>query len=85
MILPFQGSGSWFIQILCREIDKSRVNEDLTSILTRVARHVAIEKQSKTADKSLDQKKQIPVRQDTLTRYYSESAWIPQNVLIHYF
>ena len=55
--------GSWFIQALCQEIGGAKSDEDLMSILTRVTRCV-VEKESK----SNVTKKQVPLRQETLTR-----------------
>jgi caspase-like apoptosis-related cysteine protease len=62
-------SGSWFIQSLCAELDKSSPEEDLLAVLTRVSRNVAINKVT-TSPHNLKyhDKKQIPLRQDTLIR-----------------
>ena len=61
--------GSWFIQALCHEIQESEPEEDLISVLTKVSRNVALNKESnvpKIAD--LHKKKQVPLKQDTLIR-----------------
>ena len=64
-------SGSWFIQALCQEIKKSQPEEDLSSILIDVSFSIAINKASETF-----QKKQVPLKQDTLLRkiYLKSSA-----------
>ena len=54
---------------LVRATRKNGGDDDLGTILTRVSRRVAFDKESNIpGSKSLHQKKQIPVRQDTLTR-----------------
>ena len=63
----FQSSGSWFIQKVCETIDESRDDEDLASVLTRAARKIS-QRQSNTMVPELDQKMQMPVKQDTLIR-----------------
>ena len=55
-------TGSWFMQALCDQINDSKPDEDLNSILTKVSFYVAITKPS------MDQKKQVPMKQDTLLR-----------------
>lgn len=62
-------SGSWFIQALCRQIKESQPNEDLVSVLTKVSRYVALYKESNIPSRPhLHQKKQVPLKQDTLIR-----------------
>jgi len=60
-------SGSWFIQTVCEVIDESGDNEDLSSVLTRAARKIS-QRKSNTTARELDQKMQMPMRQDTLIR-----------------
>ena len=52
---------------MCETIDESRDDEDLASVLTRAARKIS-QRQSKTNDPNLNQKMQMPVKQDTLIR-----------------
>jgi len=62
-------NGSWFIQALCDQIKDSKPDEDLNSILTKVSFYVAIHKTSNVPNAPiLDQKKQVPLKQDTLLR-----------------
>jgi hypothetical protein len=62
-------NGSWFIQALCDQIKDSKPEEDLNSILTKVSFYVAIHKTSNVPNAPiLDQKKQVPLKQDTLLR-----------------
>jgi len=60
-------SGSWFIQKVCEVIDESGDHEDLASVLTRAARKIS-QRKSNTNVPSLDQKMQMPMKQDTLIR-----------------
>ena len=60
--------GSWLIQIMCKELQESPANEDLVSVLTRVSHKVAVSKASRSYDDRLNNKKQIPLKQDTLIR-----------------
>lgn len=63
------GSGSWFIQSLCDNLDRSDETDDLMAVLTRVSRFVALKKASNVPHLAeLHDKKQIPLRQDTLIR-----------------
>ncbi|XP_059055753.1 caspase-7-like [Achroia grisella] len=76
------GTGSWFIQTLCKEIDKSASTTDLKSIITTVKCKVAIDK---THEDTIDRKragktgnvwlervtiynKQMPMSSSTLTK-----------------
>ena len=59
-------TGSWMIQSLCSEIDKSRPDEDLASILTSVSRSVAKKESSCSNDQDLHGKKQVPMKQAKL-------------------
>ena len=52
-------------------MENSGEDEDLNSVLTRISRQVALAKQSNVpSDPTLHQKRQIPLKQDTLIRYY---------------
>ena len=63
------GSGSWFIQSFCKCLMHSKGDDDILAILTRTKRYVACYKTSNVpSNPSLDQKKQIPLVQDTLIR-----------------
>ncbi len=65
----FRSVSRVFLIFFIREINKSRAEDDLLAILTRVARYVAIFKTSNVpGNPGLDQKKQIPVKQSTLIR-----------------
>ena len=55
--------GSWMIQSLCYEINKSRSDEDLASILTSVSRSVAKKESSCPDDQNFHRKKQVPMKQ----------------------
>ena len=59
-------TGSWMIQSLCYEINKSRPDEDLASILTSVSRSVAKKESSCSNDQDLHGKKQVPMKQAKL-------------------
>ena len=63
------GSGSWFIQAFCKCLKHSKHDEDILAVLTRTKHYVACYKTSNVpSNPSLDQKKQIPLVQDTLIR-----------------
>ena len=62
-------SGSWFVQALCRCLDESSPEEDLSRALTRAKRHVSLYRESNVPSSAeLDRKRQIPLVQDTLIR-----------------
>ena len=67
ILINLQASGSWFIQKVCEVIDESGDHEDLASVLTRAARKIS-QRKSNTNVPSLDQKMQMPMKQDTLIR-----------------
>ena len=58
--------GSWMIQSLCSEINKSKPDEDLASILTSVSRSVAKKESSCPDDQNFHRKKQVPMKQAKL-------------------
>ena len=60
--------GSWLIQTLCNQLQESPAHEDLVSVLTNVSHKVAIEKTSHATIDEYNNKKQIPLKQDTLIR-----------------
>lgn len=67
-------AGSWFIQGLCRVLEKESGRLDLLAMMTRVSRTVAFDFQSNTpGDISMHEKKQIPCITSMLTRdlYFS--------------
>lgn len=75
------GSGSWFIQSFCKCLMHSKCDDDILAILTRTKHYVACYKTSNVpSNPSLDQKKQIPLVQDTLIRrlYLKEHLSDPQ-------
>ena len=75
------GSGSWFIQAFCKCLMHSKCDEDIVAVLTRTKHYVACYKTSNVpSNPSLDQKKQIPLVQDTLIRrlYLKEHLQDPQ-------
>ena len=63
-------NGSWFVQALCKELNsETAAARDLLSILTRVARRVALDFQSNTpGDYMMHERKQIPCITSMLTR-----------------
>jgi len=62
-------TGSWFIQALCKQIDRSKEEEALFDILLNVSHSVAVEKESNVPGKPhLDKKKQIPLLYSTMLR-----------------
>ena len=60
--------GSWFIQALCRMLQKYGTEHDIMWILTRVNREVAYEFQSNANKDFMNKKKQIPSIVSMLTR-----------------
>lgn len=61
--------GSWFIESLCKELNKNAKRRDLVTILTFVNRRMAIEYQSNVPTvANMHQKKQIGTIVSTLTR-----------------
>ncbi|XP_044736090.1 caspase-1-like [Chrysoperla carnea] len=60
--------GSWYIQALCKELDLHGKTLDFVSLLTIVQRRVAIEFETKSSCKTLNEKKQIPCFVSLLTR-----------------
>ena len=63
--------GSWFIQILCAEINKSYQKLDLESILTDVKMKVAIDMKDEVYNRRTEEwdiNKQMPVVMSTLIR-----------------
>ncbi|KOC64156.1 Caspase-1, partial [Habropoda laboriosa] len=68
-------TGSWFIQALCRELNKNGKTHDLLRIMTSVIRHVAIDYQSYAPHApNIHKKKQVPSIVSMLTRlvYFSK-------------
>ena len=62
---------------ICFQVESSEQEEDLSSILTRISRHVALVRQSNVpSDPNLHQKRQIPLKQDTLIRYVTYFSWL---------
>lgn len=61
-------NGSWFVQALCDELDKSNYTDDLLKILTIVSRAVAYDKESSSEDNGLNGKKQVPCVASMLTK-----------------
>ena len=52
------------------QVELSGEEEDLNSVLTRISRQVALDRQSNVpSDRTLHHKRQIPLKQDTLIRY----------------
>ncbi|KAI5641283.1 caspase domain-containing protein [Phthorimaea operculella] len=65
------GQGSWFIQTLCKQVDKLYLTHDLESIFTEVKREVAIDKYSTEHNPVTGENdvfKQMPVVTSTLIR-----------------
>ncbi|KAF4526488.1 hypothetical protein B566_EDAN013776 [Ephemera danica] len=61
--------GSWYVKMLCEELEKHSGTRDLATILTFVSRRVAIECESVVPDNpAMNQKKQIPCVINMLTR-----------------
>ncbi|XP_052742893.1 caspase-1 [Bicyclus anynana] len=63
--------GSWFIQTLCREIDRLSPMVDFESIMTEVKRAVAIDMEHEVRNRAtgdIDINKQMPVLSSTLIR-----------------
>lgn len=60
--------GSFFIHVLCEELEEHAYSQHLLTILTFVIRRVAIEFQSKTREQERNKKKQIPYFESSLTR-----------------
>lgn len=62
-------NGSWFVQALCDELDKSKYTDDLLKILTIVSQAVAYDKESSNKDnENLKGKKQVPCVASMLTK-----------------
>ncbi|KAJ8966557.1 hypothetical protein NQ314_003452 [Rhamnusium bicolor] len=63
-----RGAGSYFITVLCEELEKLAYKENLLTILTIVNRRVAVEFESNHKDPDKNDKKQIPYFKSSLTR-----------------
>lgn len=73
--------GSWFVQVLCRELNNRNnvENLDLLKILTFVNQSVAYDFTSNTANIALDQKKQVPCVVSMLTKLVFLQEKYPSN------
>ncbi|XP_015245088.1 PREDICTED: caspase-3 [Cyprinodon variegatus] len=61
-------NGSWFIQSLCKNLDKFSGQLELMQIMTRVNHHVALDFESASTLPGFDYKKQIPCIVSLLTK-----------------
>ncbi|XP_038157377.1 caspase-3-like [Cyprinodon tularosa] len=61
-------NGSWFIQSLCKNLDKFSGQLELMQIMTRVNHHVALDFESASNLPGFDYKKQIPCIVSLLTK-----------------
>ncbi|KAG8233289.1 hypothetical protein J437_LFUL012224 [Ladona fulva] len=62
--------GSWFIQDLCKELNKDARTKDILSIVTNTLRRVAYTRFSSTPTRAdMNRRQQMPVFSSTLTRF----------------
>lgn len=66
-----QQDGSWFIQLLCKEIlNADHKREDFLRILTKTSAAMAFTKESNCVDLKMNGKKQVPCIVSTLTKSF---------------
>ena len=71
-----QNEGSWFIQALCKTLEKSQAPDEIDVILKQTSRQIALNKASRTNKVHLNDKRQIPLVQSTLIRgVYLKRDW----------
>merc|ERR1711893_346897 len=68
--------GSWFIQALCKAVERSQSTDEIDIIPKQTSRQVALNRASKTTNLALNDKRQIPLVQSTLIRgVYLKRDW----------